>query len=99
MKPIKLPIIKKQFPILTAQDIVSVRQYPRFYLQNTHEENVPDGFVVVDMTWPCWGIREWLRTQESGKWRESKINHGLSVFLRYIISKDLYTMMVLKFQR
>lgn len=87
-------------PTLLVQEIVGVEpvtRFPRFRIQETHEENVPGGFLVLDMMWPCWDIREWLGTQDSEKWWESTGNHGLSRFHRYVISKELYTLLTLKF--
>lgn len=100
MSKIILPIIKKAMPTLLVQDIVGVESLtkkPRFRIQKVHLENVPDGYLVLEMMWPCWDIREWLGTQDLDKWWESKNNHGLSRYLTYVISEDLYTLLTLKF--
>lgn len=100
MKPINIPLIKKIIPVLTAPDIIGttpLSSMPRFRLQEKHKEDVPDGFVVVDMNFWSWDILDWIATQDTTKWRESKINHELNVYMRYIISEDLYTLMALKF--
>lgn len=99
MGKIILPIIKKVMPVLLAKEITDVQSIgpvKSYFIQTNHNEEVPDGFLVVDIKWIRFEIYEWLERQNPNKWRKSASNHKLLTYIRYIISEDLYTLLVLR---
>ena len=88
--------------MLLANEVIGVQpmgSITPYFIQTNHKEEVPDGFLVVDIKWICWEIYEWLERQNPRKWSKSVNNHQLLVYVRYIISEDLYTLLVLKFSK
>ena len=89
-------------PVLLANKVIGVQpmgSIAPYFIQKTHTEEVPEGFLVVDIKWIRWEICEWLESQNPRKWSKSVNNHRVLVYVRYIISEDLYTLLVLKFSK
>ena len=102
MKKVMIPMINKVMPSLIVQDIIGVQpmgDLRSYFIQTTHQEDVPEGFVVVDVKWFCWEIKEWIEKQNPSKWKPSEDERSLVLHARYIISEDLYTILALKFSK